>query len=123
MSEIKYLNSGEYFKGVTPSGGLVSGNIVFDAMNRAGVITAQSGFVEGQTYTAQAVGRVEAPAKASDEWIAGALVYWDASNKEATDTVGSNKIMGRADVAKVADETTNVVLLNSPGPSFVDTNT
>lgn len=120
--QAKFLNSADYFTG-TAAAELNSGDIVFDAMNRAGVITSQTPIPSGKTYQAQATGRYQMPAKTTDEWAAGDLVYWDATNEELTDTASGNKVVGRADVAKTNGQTTNIVLLNSAGKSFVDTDT
>ncbi len=42
---------------------------------------------------------------------AGAKVYWDAANKVATATAGSNKLIGKAVAAADADDETVRVLL------------
>lgn len=111
-----YIDSGDYFKGVAAAA-LNSGDIVFDAMNRAGVITSQTPIAVGQSYQAQAEGRVSVNAKSADTFAAGALVYWDPVAKEATSTTTNNKVMGRADAAKTGGQTSVVVLLNSSGKS------
>ena len=113
-----YLNSGDYFKGVAGAA-LNSGDIVFDAQLRAGVITSQTPIASGQPYQAQATGRYSVNAKTADTFAAGALVYWDATAKEATSTSAANSVMGRADAAKTNGQTSMIVLLNAPGKSFV----
>jgi len=118
MPQATYLDSGDYFSG-TAAADLLCGDIVFDAQDRAGVITAQAGVLSGKTYKAQATGRYTVTAKSSDTWSAGALVYWDATNKELTSTSSGNKVAGRADVAKTGGQLTNIILLNAPGKSFV----
>lgn len=117
MSGGVFIDSGDYFKGTTPSGGLASGDVVFDAMERCGIITAQSGFSEGQQYSAQACGRVQLPALSTATFAAGALAYWDATNKRLTSTSSGNKVAGKADVAKTSGQTTMIILLNSHGKS------
>lgn len=117
MSGVKHIDSGDYFNGTTPSGGLASGDVVFDGMDRAGIITAQSGFAEGQKYAAQTCGRVDVPAKSTDTFSAGDLGYWDATNNELTSTSSGNKVMGKVDVDKASGETRAIVLLNSHGKS------
>lgn len=123
MSGGKYIDSGDYFEITAPSGGLSAGDVVFDAMNRCGIVTSLTLIAEGQKTKAQARGRVELPALSTDEWAAGDLVYWDAGNSRLTDTPSSHKVAGRADVAKTNGQTTNIILLNDPGPSFIDTDT
>lgn len=115
-----YLDSGDYFTG-TAGAALNSGDIVFDDMARAGVITSQTPIASGRTYKAQATGRYSVNAKTTDTFAAGALVYWDATNKEATSTAGGNSVIGRADAAKTNGQTSVTVLLNHQGKSFVDT--
>lgn len=111
-----YLDSGDYLRGIAAAV-LNSGDIVFDAMLRAGVITSQTPIAIGQSYQAQAEGRYVVNAKSVDTFAAGALVYWDATLKEATSTVGANKVIGRADIAKTGGQTSVTVLLNSSGKS------
>ena len=117
MSGVKYLNTEDTFQGTTPAGGLASGDVVFDAMERCGIVTALSGFAEGQTYAAVSRGRFQFPAKTTDTWAAGDLVYWDSTNKELTSTSVGNKVAGKADVAKTNGQTTNILLLNNHGKS------
>lgn len=112
-----YLDSGDYFTG-TAAAELNSGDIVFDAMLRAGVITSQTPIATGKTYKAQATGRYQVTAKSTDTWSAGALVYWDATNHELTSTSSGNSVAGRADVAKTSGQTSNIILLNGAGKSF-----
>ena len=117
-----YINSDDYFDG-TASAALACGDIVFDAMLRAGVITAMNGVANGATYKAQAKGRYRVNCKTTDTFTAGDLVYWDVSEAEATSTSTDNNVIGRADAAKTSGQTSVIVLLNSAGKSFVDTDT
>lgn len=119
-----YLSSGDYFKG-TAAADLACGDIVFDEMGRAGVITAMNGVLTGATYQAQACGRYRVNCLSTDTVDASSdvLIYWDAGNSRATTTASSHNVIGRADADKADGETTVDVLLNSSGKSFVDTDT
>jgi predicted RecA/RadA family phage recombinase len=114
MPQATFLSSDDNFQGVAAAI-LNSGDIVFDAMNRAGVVQGMAPVKVGQRYNAIAEGRFEVVAKSTDTFAADALVYWDATNKEATSTSTSNKVIGRADKAKTSGQTTVVVLLNNQG--------
>lgn len=120
MLQAEYLSEDDVITG-TAAADLVSGDIVFDPMLRAGVVCGMTGVKTGKPYSATAKGRFRVKAKTTDTFAAGALVYWDATNKEATSTTTSNNVIGRADVAKTNGQTSVVVLLNSAGKSFVDT--
>lgn len=96
---------------------LASGDIVFDAMLRAGVVVGMTGVKTGKTGSAVAEGRFKVTAKVTDTFAAGALVYWDAALKQATSTSAGNSVIGRADAAKANGDTTVIVLLNHPGKS------
>lgn len=111
-----YINDDDYFDG-TASAALACGDLVFDTMARAGVITAMNGVANGDTYKAQAKGRYRVNCKVTDTFSGGELVYWDVSEAEATSTSTDNLVIGKADAAKTNGQTTVVVLLNSHGKS------
>jgi predicted RecA/RadA family phage recombinase len=116
----QYLGDDDEFQG-TAAADLPSGSIVFDAMGRAGVVAGLAGVKTGQRYSATAEGRFRVKCKSSDTFSAGALVYWDESESEATSTSSGNLVIGRADAAKTSGQLTVDVLLNSAGKSFADT--
>ena len=114
--QAEYLSDADEFVGVAAAD-LASGDVVFDAANRAGVVCGMTGVKNGKRFSAVAKGRFKVKAKTTDTFAADALVYWDATNKEATSTSAGNKVMGRADAAKTSGETSVVVLLNNHGKS------
>ncbi len=116
MLQAEYLSDSDEFQG-TAAADLVSGDVVFDGMLRAGVVTGLTGVKTGKRYSATAKGRFRVKAKSTDTFALDALVYWDATNKEATSTTSGNKVMGRADVAKTSGQTTVDILLNNHGKS------
>jgi predicted RecA/RadA family phage recombinase len=116
MGQADYLSDDDEFVGVAAAN-LESGDVVFDAANRAGVVTGMTGVKSGKRFSAVAKGRFKVKAKTTDTFAADALVYWDATNKEATSTASGNKVMGRADAAKTNGQTTVDVLLNNHGKS------
>lgn len=66
----------------------------------------------GANFSAKVSGVYELPASATDVWAAGDNLYWDAANSRLTDASTGNQIIGPADGAKIASETTANVLLN-----------
>jgi predicted RecA/RadA family phage recombinase len=122
--QAQYLGPQDEFEGIAAAD-LNSGDIVFDALNRAGVMTAMAGVKTGGRFRATTTGRFRVKAKTTDTFDADAsprpIVYWDATNKEATSTASGNKAIGRASADKTNGQTTVDVLLNELGPTFNDT--
>lgn len=66
----------------------------------------------GELGACSTVGVWEFNAKAADNISQGAVVYWDATAKEATTTKGSNKVLGKAWSTSPASSTTIAVKIN-----------
>lgn len=82
--------------------------------NRVGVVVGTKPVAVGDDYTLKTAGvMLEMPAKSSDEWSDGALLYWDDTADELTDTAGSNKTAGLAVGAKTNGQTTAGVDINA----------
>jgi predicted RecA/RadA family phage recombinase len=114
--QAEYLSDADEFVGVAAAD-LVSGDVVFDAANRAGIVCGMAGVKTGKRFSAVAKGRFSVKAKTTDTFAADALVYWDAVNREATSTSSVNIVMCRADASKTSGQTSVVVLLNNHGKS------
>lgn len=112
MPQAIYLDTGDYFED-TAATALDCGDLVFDDMGRCGVITDLNGIASGAKFRAQCTGRYKITAKSSDEWAAGARLFWDSSNEYLTITSSGNSFVGYATVAKASSETTNIVVLKS----------
>lgn len=106
----KYLESGEFFEG-TAAAVLTTGDVVFDADGRPGVITAMNGVAVGQRYKAQTSGVYSMKAKSDDVWAAGAILYYDLTNERLTDIPNAYPI-GRAAADKADAATTALVRLD-----------
>lgn len=107
-----YLDTGDYFEGIAAAN-LASGDVVFAADGRAGVITAMEGVLNGKRFKAQASGRYRMIALTTGVWAAGALVFWDAANARVTNVAAGNRLVGYAEVAKTNGQTSNIVVLRT----------
>lgn len=116
MSGFKFLGPCSEFEGVAGSA-LASGDVVFDASGRAGVITVLSGVAAGQRYRASAEGRYSVPAATGTTFSANAIVYWNATTKLAQTTSAGDGVLGRSLKAKVSGELEVEVELNGKGPT------
>ena len=88
---------------VLSGGGLLVGSIfgvaINDALSGASVETAVEGVFRLAKTSAQA-------------WTVGALIYWDNTNKVATSTASTNKLIGVATAVADNPSATGLVRLN-----------
>ena len=88
---------------VVAGGGLLVGSIfgvaINDALSGASVETAVEGVFRLAKTSAQA-------------WTVGALIYWDNTNKVATSTASTNKLIGVAMAVADNPSATGLVRLN-----------
>lgn len=63
---------------------------------RIGIVSGGKPIEIGDDYTLQTCDVFEMDAKSADEWSDGDVLYWDASERELTDTAGSNVKAGLA---------------------------
>lgn len=88
---------------VTSGSGLLVGSIFGVASNDAAGGAAVEAVVEGVILLAKT---------SAQAWTVGALIYWDDTNKVATTTSTSNKLIGVATVAAANPSSTGYVRLN-----------
>jgi len=103
-----YIQAGERITLSAPydvlsGGGLLVGSIfgvaINDALSGASVETAVEGVFRLAKTSAQA-------------WTVGALIYWDNTNKVATSTASTNKLIGVATAVADNPSATGLVRLN-----------
>lgn len=91
----------------------LSGGDVVVVGNRVAVVQGSSPIAIGDSYGLEFHGPWELDAKSTDEWADGAILYWDATEEELTDTAGSNKTAGIAIGAKANGQLRAGVDLNA----------
>ena len=111
-----YLGPCSEFEG-TAAADLASGDVVFDASGRAGVVPTLSGVKSGNKYRASTRGRYSFPSASATTFAANAIVYWDATAGLAVAADAGDGVLGRALVAKTAGQLTVEVELNGQGPT------
>jgi predicted RecA/RadA family phage recombinase len=104
----QYIGVGEVVH-ITVSGAAVSKGDVLPLADSIAVY--QDDGAIGDQVAAGLVGVHELPAKSTDTWSIGDVLYWDADPGELTTTVTSNTRAGRAYAAKTSGQTTGQVLL------------
>lgn len=107
-----YIQPGNVLTLVAGAGGVKSGELVVQG---AIVAVAATSAAAGEEFEAK-IGEVyELPKTAAEAWAVGDPVYFDAANKMATSTAGTNKLIGVAAAAAANPSGSGVVRLN---PSF-----
>lgn len=96
----------------TAAAQLFSGDVVFVGAT-CGIVTSQSPIAVGERFRAQTTGVYDIKANSANTFAVDAQVFWDAANREATSTSAGNTLMGTAQVAKTAGQTTVRVKLNN----------
>jgi len=104
-----YTQAGEIVTIIAPSGGVVSGVgvLVGSLFGIAQISAAEGASVEIATCGVYTHAKTSAQA-----WTAGALIYWDNTNKLMTTTVVSNKLIGVALAAAANPSPAGSVRLN-----------
>ena len=88
-----------------------SGDVV--VMNSRFIGIAVADIANGDTGVVEVKRCHNLDAKTADSWSQGAKVYWDDTENELTDTVGTNPYAGTAAEAKTATTDTDIdILLN-----------
>lgn len=87
-----------------------NGDIVFTGSGKAGIVCEPSTYVIGQRVAISTDALVLVDSAAATTFAAGATVQWNAGTKLAVTAGGTN--MGKAERAKVANETSVLVRLN-----------
>lgn len=87
---------------VTGGQGLLLGSLF-------GVVVASA--LIGELAAMKRTGRFTLPKATGQVWSVGSLIYWDDTAKNATTTVGSNKVIGAAAAAAISGATSGEVLL------------
>ena len=87
-----------------------NGDIVFTGSGKAGIVCEPSTYVVGQRVAISTDALVLVDSAAATTFAAGATVQWNAGTKLAVTAGGTN--MGKAEKAKVANETSVLVRLN-----------
>lgn len=87
-----------------------NGDIVFTGSGKAGIVCEPSTYVIGQRVAISTDALVLVDSAAATTFAAGATVQWNAGTKLAVTAGGTN--MGKAEKAKVANETSVLVRLN-----------
>lgn len=87
-----------------------NGDIVFTGSGKAGIVCEPSTYVIGQRVAISTDALVLVDSAAATTFAAGATVQWNAGTKLAVTAGGTN--MGKAEKAKVANETAVLVRLN-----------
>ena len=96
----------------TPGSAIAAGEVVVIG----GIVAIADADIAANTKGALALeGIYEVPCKAADDISAGDLLFWDATNGEATLTESTHKPIGYA----LADATTNVVLVDVKLGQFI----
>lgn len=87
-----------------------NGDIVFTGSGKAGIVCEPATYVIGQRVAISTDALVLVDSAAATTFAAGATVQWNAGTKLAVTAGGTN--MGKAERAKVANETSVLVRLN-----------
>ena len=104
-----FIHDGRRIVCPAPAGGVTSGDfVVIGSMFGVALTTAAAGV----NFTL-AVGGVWTLPKATGAVTIGAPVYWDATAKNVTTTVGSNQKIGVAEQAAASADTVMTVRLNT----------
>lgn len=107
MPKAVYLHGEQTVVDYTPSAAVVAGDVVVQG-ELVGVALHP---IDANTLGGLAVTGVFVVEKDNTSIGAGALVYWDNTNKKATATATGNKLMGKAVKAALAADTKVTVLL------------
>lgn len=102
-SQINYTNAGET---------KISGRDIVPLTNLCGI--AQADIEPGETGVLILSGVHEVPAIGTAAFTVGQLVYWDATNKKATNAATSNTALGVVTAPKTAAGTTARVRIGFP---------
>lgn len=108
------ISSGEVIDFTAPAGGVTSGlGVLIGAL----FLIPVTSNVAGDTVAGHAAGVFDHAAEGAasgQAWAAGDDLYWDATNKRLTKTVGSNVKVGKAVAAKVTTATFGRFRLQQP---------
>ena len=86
-----FINEGDTLDVVAPSGGVVSGSL-YVIGSLVGVATTT--VAAGVSFALKTSGVFELPKLSTDVFVAGAKLYWDATNLWLTVAAGSNTQVG-----------------------------
>ena len=110
QAQLKY-SAGE-LKRFAAAGALTPGDVVV-AGDRITVVAGTKPVAVGDDYTVQTQGVFEMNALSTDEWVEGAILYWDDTNNRLTDTASTHKSAGLAVGAKVSGTTKSLCDINA----------
>jgi predicted RecA/RadA family phage recombinase len=108
------LDNGNRMTVIAPSGGVVS-NALLVTGNTFGIALANAASGENVAVAVGVTARLRCTNAVSTSIVQGGLVYWDATNSNATNSATSNRLIGISAVAKANTDTSILVRLN---PSF-----
>lgn len=107
---INFKQPGDSVTRTAPSGGVVSGT--FYKIGQL-LMCAAADVAETLPFVGKTLGCFKAvPKTTSEAWTEGALLYWNNSTKKFTTTSSGNLLVGSADVAAGASDTTGDVRLD-----------
>lgn len=106
-----FIEHGEVIEIPAPTGGAKSGDVIVTGVT-IGIATHDA--VEGDPLRVKFGGVHQVATATSQAWATqGLAIYWDATNKVFTTTVGSNLKAGVAFATKLAADATGRVRLNT----------
>jgi predicted RecA/RadA family phage recombinase len=107
-----FIQPGKNLTVAAPTGGVTSGDPVL-----IGALFGVAAFTAAETAEVELVteGVFTLPKTTGEAWSVGDVLYWDATGKKLTTTVGSNKRVGFATAAAATADTTGNVRIGAPG--------
>ncbi len=104
-----YLQPGDTITLTAPAGGVVSGTAYKIGQL---LVVAAATVAATLPFEGAAVGVFTLPKDNTQAWTEGALLYWDDTAKELSTTATGNLLVGAAESAALAADTTGPIRLN-----------